>query len=110
MQREELISKMVVMLNSALADQGEGSVEAGPTSLLVGPETVVTSMGLVSFITDVESTLFETYGVELTLVSEQALSRKHSPFRTIETLADYILELAGAGAAAGESKASPVQR
>ena len=110
MQRDELVNKMVEMLNTALADQGEGgSMTAGPGSLLVGPEAVVTSMALVSFITDVESALFESFGLELSLVSEQALSRKNSPFRTIETLADYILELAAASEAAAQSKLSAVK-
>ena len=108
LKREDLIDKMVEMLNSALADQSEGGggVTANRGSLLVGPEAVVTSMALVSFITDVESTLFEAYGLELSLVSEQALSRKNSPFRTIETLADYVLELAGASEAAAQAKLS----
>jgi hypothetical protein len=111
MPREELIDKMLEMLNSALADQSEGGggVTANRGSLLVGPEAVVTSMALVSFITDVESTLFEAYGLELSLVSEQALSRKNSPFRTTETLADYILELAGASEAASRAKLSPAR-
>lgn len=110
MQRNELVNKMVEMLKSALADQGEvGSVTAGSGSLLVGSEAVVNSIALVSFITDVESTLFESFGLELSLVSEQALSRRNSPFRTIETLADYILELAAASEAAKQSKLSAVK-
>ncbi len=97
MERNALIAMMLKALHDALADQGTGLArDVFPTSTLVGPEAVVTSMGLVSFITDVESLLAQDYSFEVTLVSEQALSRKNSPFRTIETLADYILELAGA--------------
>ena len=100
-QRSELIPMMVKLLDGALAEQStDGNsgtlLKATPTSPLVGAEAVVTSMGLVSFITDVESTLAQDHNLELSLVSEKALSRKNSPFRTIETLADYILELAGA--------------
>ena len=35
----------------------------------------------------------ENYNLTLTLVSERALSRKKSPFRTINALADYVFEL-----------------
>ncbi|MFP5355463.1 MAG: hypothetical protein ACLGIK_10005, partial [Gemmatimonadota bacterium] len=50
-------------------------------------------MALVSFIADVESTLMEKYNLQVTLVSERALSRKKSPFRSVEALADYVMEL-----------------
>ena len=52
-------------------------------------------MRLVSFIADLETTLASDYGLNLTLVSEQALSRSKSPFRSVDALADYILELTG---------------
>jgi hypothetical protein len=37
----------------------------------------------------------ETWEAEIILVNESALSRKNSPFRTVSTLADYVLELVG---------------
>ncbi len=97
MKRESLIDMMLKALRDVLADQGKGSAVAVTSAApLVGPEAIVTSMGLVSFISDVESLLAENHGLTVSLVSEQAFSRKSSPFRTVETLADYILELAGA--------------
>ena len=96
MKRDRLIDSMLQLLQASLNERVEGSaVQATTTLPLVGPEAVVSSMGLVTFITDVESVLLEQHQLEVTLVSEQALSRKNSPFRTIDTLADYILELAG---------------
>ena len=59
----------------------------------MGEDAVVTSLSLVSFIADVESTLADSYDIDVTLVSEHALSRRRSPFRTIATLADYVVEL-----------------
>lgn len=109
MTREALIEMMVRLLQGSLEEHGAGeTLKAAPDSPLVGAEAVVTSMALVSFITDVESTLAQEYNFEATLVSEKALSRKNSPFRTIATLADYILELAAepVGAAAPASKGS----
>ena len=105
-ERNNLIAMMVKLLDAALAEQstsdGTGpDLRGTPTSPLVGAEAVVTSMGLVSFITDVESILAQDHNLELSLVSEKALSRKNSPFRTIETLAYYVLELAGAPDANG---------
>jgi hypothetical protein len=97
MERNALITMMLGALRATLADQGTGPAsEVSAKSALVGAEAVVSSMGLVSFITDVESLLAQDFNLEVTLVSEQAFSRKSSPFRTIETLAEYVLELAGA--------------
>lgn len=96
MDREHLVAGMVRMLQQTLDERSEGVVvQASSTLPLVGPEAVVSSMGLVTFITDVESMLEQQHQMDVALVSEQALSRRNSPFRTIETLADYVLELAG---------------
>ena len=97
MQREDLIGMMAKLLQDTLAEQSTDQIiQASPSSPLIGAEAVLTSMGLVSFVADVETTLAQSYSVELILVSEQALSRKNSPFRTVDTLVDYVLELVGA--------------
>jgi hypothetical protein len=101
MQKQQLVDLMLGLLQTALDEQnveteGGEPVKATETLPLVGDNAAVTSMGLVSFIADVESTLADTHDVSVTLVSEQALSRKRSPFRSVDALADYILELVGA--------------
>jgi len=91
-----LISMMTGLLQATLDDQNEhGAVTATPSLPLVGENAAITSMRLVSFIADLETTLASDYGLNLTLVSEQALSRSKSPFRSVDALADYILELTG---------------
>lgn len=103
MQRDGLIALMMNLLRDTLAEQGtDGSFQPTESSPLIGAEAVLTSLNLVSFITDVESLLADEHQVEVILVNEQALSRKQSPFRTVETLADYILELSGAPRETGE--------
>jgi hypothetical protein len=104
MQREQLIELMLGLLQNVLDEQaveaaGNDPVKATATLPLVGENAAVTSMGLVSFVADVESTLVEVHGTSVTLVSEQALSRKRSPFRSVDALADYVLELVGVPAA-----------
>jgi hypothetical protein len=96
MDRQQLISMMTGLLQATLDDQNEhGSVAATPSLPLVGENAAITSMRLVSFIADLETTLASDYGLNLTLVSEQALSRQKSPFRSVDALADYIMELTG---------------
>jgi acyl carrier protein len=50
------------------------------------------SLGLVRFIVMVEERLEDEADVQLTLASDKAMSRKSSPFRTLQALADYIDE------------------
>jgi hypothetical protein len=86
---------MVKLLQASLEEHGaSGVLTAAPDSPLVGADAVVSSLALVSFITDVESILARDFGYEAILVNEKSLSRKNSPFRSIDVLADYILELA----------------
>jgi len=56
------------------------------------------SMGLVQFIVMVEERIEDLTSVGLTLATDKAMSRRSSPFATMQTLADYITEcLAEAG-------------
>lgn len=98
MDRPRLITMMTALLQATLDDQHEHDKVVATASLpLVGENAAITSMRLVSFIADLETTLASDHGLNLTLVSEQALSRQKSPFRSVDALADYILELTDAG-------------
>jgi acyl carrier protein len=61
-----------------------------PETRLLGSQSVLDSMHLVSLIVTIEREVEETFGVALTLADERALSMKESPFRSIVSLADYI--------------------
>jgi acyl carrier protein len=64
-----------------------------PETRLVGSQSVLDSMRLVSLIIAIEREIEDTFGVALTLADERALSMKESPFRSIQSLADYIVLL-----------------
>jgi acyl carrier protein len=61
-----------------------------PETRLLGTQSVLDSMQLVSLIVTTEREIEDAFGVALTLADERALSMKASPFRSIESLADYI--------------------
>jgi acetyltransferase-like isoleucine patch superfamily enzyme len=61
-----------------------------PETRLVGSQSVVDSMRLVNLIVAIEREVEDTFGVAVTLADERALSMKASPFRSIQSLADYI--------------------
>jgi acyl carrier protein len=67
-----------------LPDLANGSVN------LIGRQAVLDSLDLVTLIVDLEQRLEEEYGVSLILVDERAMSQRSSPFRTVQSLTDYI--------------------
>ena len=96
MQKDDLIELMIGLAVDTLEEEGvEEPVQVNSDSPLLGSEAILNSMGLVTLITSVESILEEEHQINVTLVSEDAFSRRRSPFRTIDVLADYILELSG---------------
>ncbi len=97
MDKQGIVTDMLELLQGTLdshvLDEGGDAVRATAELILIGESAAVTSMALVSFIADVESTLQEKHNLTVTLVSERALSRKKSPFRSVDALAEYVVEL-----------------
>jgi acyl carrier protein len=69
------------------------AIEQGESAPLFGGAGVLDSLGLVSFVTAVEQELEDQMRVILTLADEKAFSQRHSPFRTIGSLAEYVSDL-----------------
>ena len=57
---------------------------------LIGSKALLDSLGLVSFIVEVEQSLEEEYDFSINIVSEKAMSRTTSPFISIKTLSKFI--------------------
>lgn len=70
-------------------DAAEG-LRADPEAPLFGQEGGLDSLGLVQFVVMVEDRLEDLSGRRLTLVSEQAMSRRASPFSTLGALAAHV--------------------
>lgn len=68
------------------------ALDRAPESRLFGGGAL-DSLGLVRFIVLVEERIQDRTALELTLVSDKAMSRSSSPFRTLQTLADYVGEM-----------------
>jgi acyl carrier protein len=61
-----------------------------PETRLLGAGSGLDSIQLVNLIMTTEHEIEDTIGVVVTLADERALSMKASPFRSIQSLADYI--------------------
>lgn len=68
-------------------------VEATEQTRLFGDKADLDSMGLVTLIADLEYDLQQNLGRTVSLVDEKAMSRLTSPFRRVDFLTDYLVEV-----------------
>ena len=59
---------------------------------LIGTSSALDSMELVQFIVEVESLLDDEFDIEIELTSEKAMSRRNSPFISINSLTKFIVD------------------
>jgi len=60
---------------------------------IFGNPSKLDSLGLVTFLIELEQKLEDSFGVEMTIANEKAMSQKNSPFKNVYTLREYIKTL-----------------
>jgi len=70
--------------------QNDTKIVASVNTKLFGRDCELDSLGLVNLITLIEGKIEELTGNYIPIASEKAFSMESSPFKTIETLANYI--------------------
>ncbi|GMO61026.1 MAG: hypothetical protein Ta2D_06820 [Rickettsiales bacterium] len=61
--------------------------------LLMGSDGNMDSMDLVTFLSEVEGQISDKLSKDVKVVSNKAFSQTNSPFKSMETLSNYIEEL-----------------
>ena len=89
MEKNQIAELVINAVKEILDDE---NVAVTNDTVLLGNDAAVDSMGLVNLIVDIEGALADI-DIEVTLTSEKAMSQRNSPFRTVESLTDYIKEL-----------------
>lgn len=92
---EEKIQNIIMQALKNLADELENPELENPNvqTKIYGNEGNLDSLALVSFITDVEEMIDLEFNTNITLADEKAMSSRNSPFKDVETLAQYIQNL-----------------
>ena len=101
LSRFEIAGLVLSSLEGVLAtdpDDQPDPVELGDDTRLIGRKGVLDSMGLVTLVVDVEQRLEEEHDIVVVIADERAMSQKHSPFRSVGSLAAYIRQLVEEGA------------
>lgn len=97
---EARISALIVKTLVELDEQGVvelGGVKVNGDTELFGSEGLLDSVGLVALVVAVEQELEDELGLQVGLADERAMSQRHSPYRTVSTLAAYAAGAASAG-------------
>ena len=87
----DIIYRAIDDINTELSE--DDRLEKAPETILFGRSGTLDSLGFVSLIVATEGYLESELGVAFTLADERAMSQENSPFRTVDTLADYIAML-----------------
>ena len=91
LDKSKIESLIISILKNLLTQNDVSMVEKiTNTTSLIGPKSLLDSLGLVTFLIDIEQQINQDYDLTLTLTNERALSQKNSPFRTIKSLTEYI--------------------
>ncbi len=72
----------------------DDQVDVSTETTLFGRDAALDSLEFVSLVTDVETTMNLEHDLGISLADDRAMSRPVSPYSTVTTLRDYILELA----------------
>ncbi len=87
------IQHLVLASLRAVLEEGDVNPQGlGPETRLIRRDAVLDSLGLVALIVDVEDRLRADRGVAVVLADDAAMSSTRSPFRTVQSLSEYVLE------------------
>jgi acyl carrier protein len=89
-QIHSLVNRRLALLGDEMGKPELG--QATDETHLLGGQSPLDSIGLVTLIADLEGDIQREFGRSVTLADEKAMSRTLSPFRKVGTLISYIEE------------------
>lgn len=84
---QKVIFDALEMVNNAREKNEQ--IPISEQTALYGQDGNLDSMGLVSFLVDIEESL-QDRDIHITLSDDRAMSQPKSPFRNVQTLSEYI--------------------
>lgn len=91
--RDEILRIITSNVRARMDELGDKETPVDEDTSLLGSEGVLDSLGLATVLLDIEDELRNAMDKNVVLASEQALSRSTSPFRKVQALTDYVVEL-----------------
>lgn len=81
------------MRTTNLSRNAESQLAVAPDAAIFGPSSPLDSLGLLTLLLDIEEDL-QAAGATVRLSDDRAMSQTRSPFRSVESLVDYIGRIA----------------
>jgi len=85
------IEKLVNNLLSDYCKNNDIDVEIAKETPLIGSNRILDSIGLVNLLVDIETTLLDD-DIEVSLTTENAMSARISPYRSVGSLCRFIAQ------------------
>jgi acyl carrier protein len=86
---EDLIKSQIIIY----CDENDiDLVELTNKTRLIGSQAIFDSMGLVTFLVELEEKIEEKFSIVIEIADEKAMSRVKSPFMNIESLLEFLIE------------------
>ena len=93
MTKDFIVKIIIETINEYFESQGVAH-ETCEDTILLGSKSPVDSLGLVNILVDLEANFLE-HEINISFMSEKAISAKSSPFKSVSALADYVLDNQG---------------
>lgn len=95
MPSQTLVNEIAQLALKNLEAEGIKTPEGkGPDTIrLIGAEAVCDSTSLVAFLVGLEDQVNEQFGTQIVLLDDRAMSQKHSPFRSVASVAEFTATL-----------------
>ena len=95
MNKSSLLEKILTELNTIFTENKLPLSDLNENTILFGAGSAIDSLDLVGLIVTVEEFVLEKTGKEIQVIDEESIiAEGKSPFRSVSTLADLVLEKA----------------
>jgi acyl carrier protein len=93
--KKNIIEDLVVKCTTQILNEdNNGSIKSvTPSTKLYGQGGNLDSLELVRLVALIEEHLLDEHNIEITIASEKAMSRRNSPFESVSSLVEFIVEL-----------------
>jgi acyl carrier protein len=93
--RAKVVEVVLQSLDDLIGQREDIEVSGRPdeSTVLMGVDGILDSLGLVTLIVDVEQSFDAELGVPVVLTDDRAMSQANSPFGSVKSLVDYLMAL-----------------
>lgn len=95
MDYKEKVVEVIFQSIDEINTQNDLSIKKDINTKIFGSDSELDSLGLINLIVAVEQNIEDEFNVHITLADERAMSPEHSPFKNVDSMADYINILLG---------------